>query len=152
MDNQALQTLLSEILPDTEIIQGGQFVEINLDPTRLHEVLTILKNNDQCCFNLLFCETGIDLNGKLGVVYHLRSIELGHSCVCRVFTESRENPVLDSAADLWSAALFYDREIFDLFGIKFNNHPDLRRLFLEDDFVGHPLRKDFEDPINIIRK
>jgi len=85
-------------------------------------------------------------------VYHLRSIELGHSCVCRVFAKSRENPVLDSAADLWSAALFYEREIFDLFGIKFNNHPDLRRLFLEDDFVGHPLRKDFEDPINIIRK
>lgn len=152
MDNQSLQTLLSSILPETEILQGGQFVEINLTPAQLHEILTILKTNEQCRFNFLFCETGVDLNGKLGVVYHLRSTELGHSCVCRVFAESRVNPLLDSAADLWSAALYFEREIYDLFGIKFNNHPNLRRLFLEDDFVGHPLRKDFEDPINIIRK
>ena len=64
--------------------------------------------------------------------------------------EERNNPTIDSVTELWAGAEFMEREIFDLYGIQFTNHPNLKRLFLEDDFVGFPLRKDFADRNNFV--
>jgi NADH:ubiquinone oxidoreductase subunit C len=64
---------------------------------------------------------------------------------------NRENPQIESLANLYKTAEMLEREVFDLFGIQFINHPDLRRLLLTEDWVGYPLRKDYEDPINMIR-
>ena len=64
--------------------------------------------------------------------------------------EDRQNPKIDSMYSLYKTADFHEREIFDLFGIKFNNHPDLRRIFLDDDWEGFPLRKDYVDEVNIV--
>ena len=64
----------------------------------------------------------------------------------------RENPAVDSVCSVWIGAEYHEREIFDLFGIRFNNHPDLRKIFLDNDWVGFPLRKDYSDPINIIER
>ena len=75
----------------------------------------------------------------------------GHSCVVKVSVDSRDNAVIDSVSDLWLSAVAFEREIFDLLGITFNQHPDMRRIFLEDNFKGYPLRKDFVDEVNIIR-
>jgi NADH:ubiquinone oxidoreductase subunit C len=63
----------------------------------------------------------------------------------------REHPVIDTVSDIWRTAEFHEREVFELFGVVFSHHPDLRKLILPDDFEGFPLRKDFEDPINMIK-
>ena len=63
----------------------------------------------------------------------------------------RTNPVIETVSDIWETANFHEREVFELFGVHFTNHPDLRKLILTDDFEGYPLRKDFEDPINMIK-
>ena len=65
-------------------------------------------------------------------------------------TADREDPNLDTVCDIWPTAEFHEREVYDLFGIRFNNHPDLRRLLLTDDWEGYPLRKDYVDEINIV--
>jgi NADH-quinone oxidoreductase subunit C len=152
MDQTILQQSITQLVPEAEFKSNSQFTEAVIPASRIHETALVLKNNSSTKLDFLFCQTGIDLNGQLGVVYHLRSTELGLTCVLKIFTGDRQNPNFDSVADIWKAAEFFEREIFDLYGIKFNNHPDLRRIFLEDDYQGFPLRKDFADPINIIER
>ena len=84
------------------------------------------------------------------VIYHLRSSPHHHSIVLKAQIEDRENPKVDTVSDIWRTAEFHERETYDFFGIVFKDHPDLRRIFLEDDWVGFPLRKDYVDEINII--
>ena len=79
------------------------------------------------------------------MIYHLTSTEYHHTVVLRVILADRKNPMVATVSDLWSGAEYLEREVFDLFGIKFENHPDLRRLFLDDEWVGYPLRKDYKD-------
>jgi NADH:ubiquinone oxidoreductase subunit C len=71
--------------------------------------------------------------------------------VLKTMVSDRVNPVIDSLCSLWPAADFHEREVFDLLGIKFRGHPDLRRLFLDSTW-GYPLRKDYKDDINILAK
>ena len=87
----------------------------------------------------------------MGVVYHLFSTKYNHGIVLKTRTADRENPHLDSVSDIWKTADFHEREVFDLLGIRFTNHPDLRRLFLDSSW-GYPLRKDYVDDINIVTK
>jgi NADH:ubiquinone oxidoreductase subunit C len=68
-----------------------------------------------------------------------------------VILADKAHPVVPTVSDLWKAAEFYEREVFDLFGIHFENHPDLRRIFLSDDWVGFPLRKDYKDTFTLER-
>jgi len=82
-------------------------------------------------------------------VYHLTSSEFGHCAMLRTILADKVNPEVVTVSDVWMAAEFYEREVFDLFGIKFTNHPDLRRIFLDDDWVGYPLRKDYKDEFTI---
>jgi NADH:ubiquinone oxidoreductase subunit C len=93
----------------------------------------------------------VDYGQDLGVVYHLRSTKHNHTVVLKTRISDRENPHLDSVTDIWRSAEFYEREVFDLLGIRFINHPDLRRFFLPSSY-GYPLRKDFVDDINIVTK
>ena len=76
---------------------------------------------------------------------------IDHSIVLKTRTSDRENPQIDSVSDIWQTAEFHEREVYDLLGIKFKNHPDLRRLFLDNSW-GFPLRKDYVDDINIVTK
>jgi NADH:ubiquinone oxidoreductase subunit C len=80
----------------------------------------------------------------------LESTTHRHIVVVKVATENREEPVFDSVYDIWATAEFHEREVFDFFGIRFNNHPNLKRLFLTEDWIGYPLRKDYEDETNMI--
>ena len=84
------------------------------------------------------------------VIYHLKSNQYNHSFVLKARIENREKPEIDTVCNIWRTAEFHEREVYDLFGIVFNNHPDLRRIFLEDDWEGWPLRKDYVDEINIV--
>jgi NADH-quinone oxidoreductase subunit C len=80
---------------------------------------------------------------RFAVVYHLLSIKHNHRIRLRVFAEDDSFPVLDSVVGVWSSANWFEREAFDLFGIIFDGHPDLRRILTDYGFVGHPFRKDF---------
>lgn len=152
MDRTTLQQFIGGLAPQAVFNENTQFVEALIPASEIHQVALALRTNEQTQFDFLFNQTGVDLKNEFWVVYHLRSTTLGHSCVLKVIETNRENPSVDSVFDVWAAAEFFEREIYDLLGIQFNNHPDLRRLFLEDDFVGFPLRKDFMDPINVIEK
>lgn len=133
------------------VSEGNDFVEITVSPQNLHDTAKKLRNDDKLNFDFLFCVSGVDYKNDLGVVYHLRSTSLNHSIVLKTRISDRSNPQVDSVADLWKTADLHEREVFDLLGIRFTNHPDLRRLFLEKTY-GFPLRKDFKDDINIVTK
>lgn len=158
MNNEALQQTILSWFPDPEFPQpqfteeGSQFLNLSTKSEQLHELMQLLKNNPETHFDYLFCLTGVDYGKELGVVYHLESTVHRHILVVKVQTEDRENPVLDSVQDLWATANFHEREVFDFFGIKFTNHPNLKRLFLTDEWEGYPLRKDYVDETNMVVK
>ena len=84
------------------------------------------------------------------MVYHLSSTRHRHNIVIKSKL-NRETPEIETVSDIWRTAEFHEREVYELFGVNFLNHPDLRKLILPDDWVGYPLRKDYEDPINMIK-
>ncbi|MBI5490770.1 MAG: NADH-quinone oxidoreductase subunit D [Deltaproteobacteria bacterium] len=118
---------------------------LELAPERLHEAALFLRDEDDLCFDFLRSLAGVDRKDALEVVYHLLSIPRRHGVALRVKT-GRDAPRVASVADVWPTAEWHERETFDLFGIVFDGHPDLRRLFLPDDWVGYPLRKDYTPP------
>jgi NADH:ubiquinone oxidoreductase subunit C len=151
MDNKKLGELIGAISPDAVIKEGKQYLEITIPPSSLHHLAEQLREQEELQFDFLFCLTGVDYKTDLGVIYHIRSTKYDHSIVLKARTSDRVNPVLDSVTDLWETANFHEREVYDLVGIKFKNHPDLRRLFLDNSW-GFPLRKDYVDDINIVTK
>ena len=153
MTNEELQTLLSSWNFGLEFTEEeSQFLNISVKPEELYGFMKQLKETPQTNFDYLFCLTGVDWGTELGVVYHLESTTFRHQLVVKVKTANRENPVFDSVCDIWRTAEFHEREVFDFFGIKFNNHPNLKRLFLTDEWEGWPLRKDYVDEVNMVIK
>ena len=153
MINEALQNLISSWIPNLEFTEEkSQFLNITVQPEQLQQLMTQLKVNSETNFDYLFCLSGMDWGAALGVVYHLESTTHRHQLVVKVKTEDRENPTFDSVWTIWRTAEFHEREVFDFFGIQFNNHPNLKRLFLTEDWDGFPLRKDYVDEINMIVK
>ena len=136
--------------PEEVEAEETQFLTLSVNPSKLQELAKQLKEDSDTSFDYMFCQTGIDWLENMEVVYHLRSTSHGHEVVVRAQITDRENPTVDSVYGLWKTADFHEREIFDLLGIRFNNHPDLRRIFLDDDWEGFPLRKDYVDEINIV--
>ncbi|MGE4586560.1 MAG: NADH-quinone oxidoreductase subunit C [Mangrovibacterium sp.] len=110
-----------------------------------HEEALRLRGERQMDF--LESLAGTDRGDSLGVVYHLESTVTGERITISTRTANRENPELPSVTDIWKAAILKEREVYDFFGIRFINHPDMRRLFLRNDWVGYPLRKD-DDPLD----
>lgn len=104
---------------------------------------------DEEHMDFLECLTGEDWGEEgLGVVYNLWSTETGKRQYIKTLTTDRENPFLPTVCDLWQIANVYEREVYDFYGIKFLNHPDMRRIYLREDWVGYPLRKDDETEKN----
>jgi len=130
--------------------EGSQFLNIFVKPEHLYTLMCKLKYDEKTCFDHLFCLTGVDWGEDLGVVYHLESTTHRHALVVKVKTSDREHPNFDSVWDIWRTAEFHEREAFDFFGIKFNNHPNLKRLFLTENWEGFPLRKDYVDDVNMV--
>ena len=151
MDKTQLGEFIKSNGKDLEIKEGKQYLEVTILPAGLHELARTLREKEETQFDFLVCITGVDYGTDLGVIYHLRSSALEHMVVLKTRTSDRENPVLDSVTDIWQAADFHEREVYDLLGIKFRNHPDLRRLFLDNSW-GFPLRKDYVDDVNIVTK
>ncbi|TAN60861.1 NADH-quinone oxidoreductase subunit C [bacterium] len=93
-------------------------------------------------FAHLMCLTSIDYKDNLALVYNLYSYKAKEKAALKVFLD-RNNPAVDSVAEIWRGADWHEREAFDMMGINFLGHPDLRRILLPDDWTGHPLRKDY---------
>lgn len=151
MDKIQLGELIKSINQDFEIKEGKQYLEVTVPSSLLYSFARQLREREELHFDYLVCLSGIDYGQDLGVVYHLRSTKNGHAIVIKTRTTDRVNPILDSVCDIWKTADFHEREVYDLLGIKFANHPDLRRLFLDNSW-GFPLRKDYVDDVNIVTK
>ena len=146
-----LQEKLLSICPTATFEENTQWPTMNIDGMQWRQLAEALKNDPELAFDYLFCVTGVDWKTHLTMVYHLSSTTHRHTIVVKAKISDRNNAAIESVYNIWATADLNEREAFDLFGVHFTNHPDLRRLFLTDDWVGYPLRKDYEDPINMIK-
>jgi len=127
-----------------EVVAGDEHI-VFVDPSRSYEILKWLKEDSGQLYNFLSDVTAVDYGGDrpIQVVYQLYSIP--YKVALRIKAELVVTDLgIDSVVSLWSTANWLEREVFDLFGVHFRNHPDLRRILMPDDYAeGHPLRKDF---------
>lgn len=112
---------------------------------RIAEFAAFVKDDARLQFDYLMCLSGVDYKGKLGVIYHLYSMTHRHKFVLKVEVPT-DAPNVPTVEAVWKSANWHEREAFDLLGIRFTGHPDLRRILLPDDWEGHPLRKDYQTP------
>ncbi|MGH9720391.1 MAG: NADH-quinone oxidoreductase subunit C [Bryobacteraceae bacterium] len=132
---------LQPLVAASKFDRGELTVEVA--PENLLEALRLLK--DQLQFERMSDLTAVDrfpAEPRFEVVYHLQSIQKNQRLRLKCHIQSGQ-PEIDSATAVWRSANWFEREVFDLFGIRFRNHPDLRRILMPDDWEGHPLRKDF---------
>ena len=130
---------------DTELF-GDHCIHISSEA--IPDVCTFLAETDTLAFDSLMCLSGVDLSAKdeeFAVVYHLFSMNHRHKVVLKT-PLPKTNPQLPSVSHIWKTADWHERETYDLYGILFEGHTDLRRLLLPDDWEGYPLRKDYQEP------
>jgi NADH-quinone oxidoreductase subunit C len=137
---------LGEGIVLAEIVAHTQ-PQLTVAAERMKELCLFLRDTESLYFDTLSCLSGMD-NGPekktMEVIYHLYSIPYNHSIVLKIETD-RENPEVPTVSDTWRTADWHEREAYDMFGIKFSGHPDLRRILLPADWEGFPLRKDYEE-------
>jgi NADH-quinone oxidoreductase subunit C len=141
--NLITEEIKANNLKDYKISQN-QFLELHLDKERLTQYLQMLRDSSRLSFTILsdcFAADFLDREKRFEVCYNLFSLKLNDRIIIKTYLGIGET--IPSVSSLYSVANWYEREIFDLFGIEFNDHPDMRRLLTDYGFVGHPLRKDF---------
>jgi NADH-quinone oxidoreductase subunit C len=134
---------------NSEAVTGAKFdrdeMTIYVDRAFIREACVVLKDDPDCPFNFLSDVTCVDwypAEPRFEVVYHLLSITTKHRLRLKVAL-SGDDPVIESVVPVFPSANFFEREVFDLFGIRFSGHPNLRRILMPEDWEGHPLRKDY---------
>jgi NADH-quinone oxidoreductase subunit C len=146
----ALASALGDKIKSTTIALGEVSIVVAAD--RMIETFTALRDRSELRFDLLIDVCGVDYRDfggaiwegpRFAAVYHLLSLPHNRRVRVRVFAPDNEFPLLQSVVALWPSANWFEREAFDLYGIVFSGHPDLRRLLTDYGFVGHPFRKDF---------
>ena len=150
MTPEELKIKFSEIVPSITYAEGTEMFTLFIDASEFKDFAQVIFNDDNLAFDYMFCLTCVDWKTHLTMVYHLESTKHGHIIIIKAKLD-RENPEIETVCDIWRTAELLEREVYELFGVRFLNHPDLRRLLLTDDFEGWPLRKDFEDDINMIK-
>lgn len=136
-----LAHLIEQKLPDAVAEATPEWVEAK--PEKLVEVCTFLRDDPELDFKFLSNLAAVDRLDHFEVAYHLLSLRRNQSATVKARTSDHEDPALPSVVPVWRGAHFQEREAFDLMGIRFEGHPDLRRIFLWDGFPGYPLRKDW---------
>ena len=149
MSNEEIKAYITSVQPSASFDETGEWLNILVDPTLWKQLAKDLRQSPMQ-FDYLFCLTCVDWKTHMTMVYHLSGTTHRHTIVVKANVD-RTNPQIETVSDIWRTAEFHEREVFELFGVQFINHPDLRKLILTDDFEGYPLRKDFEDPINMIK-
>jgi NADH-quinone oxidoreductase subunit C len=150
MNKEALKARLEELLPTPSWEEGGEWLAVIVDPAAWDAVARQLRSTRGLDFDFLFCVTAVDRKTHLTMVYHLTSTIHRHTLVVKIKLEP-VNPEVPTVSGIWRTAEFHEREAYDLMGVVFTGHPDLRRLFMTDDWQGWPLRKDYDDPVNMIK-
>ncbi len=151
MTKEELKIKLTEFFPTATIEESGEWVNINIAPAGFHPAVDVLRNKVELSFDYLFCLTCIDWKTHLTMVYHFESTTYRHQLVVKVQLD-RNKPEIETVSHIWRTAEFHEREVYEMFGVNFLNHPDLRLLILPDGWEGkNPMRKDFEDPVNMIK-
>jgi NADH-quinone oxidoreductase subunit C len=134
---------------DRSAVQGVKYdrdeMTINVEGSHIREACALLRENSECAFDFLSDITCVDWHPsepRFEIVYHLLSLSKKERVRLKVRLDSA-NPVVESLTAVWPGANFFEREIFDLFGVRFTGHPYLRRILMPEDWEGHPLRKDY---------
>jgi NADH-quinone oxidoreductase subunit C len=149
---ERIRTVLGVRLLDSGSFHGDEVVVIAAEDLR--DVIETLRSDPEIGLDWLVDLTALDRLGlelpegapRFEVVYHLRSMKTGERLRLKAqvdLPEDGSEPVVDTIVDLWKSANWMEREVFDMFGIKFRGHPDLRRILMYEEFVGYPLRKDY---------
>ena len=146
MNHSEIQSLIEDKFPNSlianENLQGNQ---IEIDGQFWKDIAMFLKNDPKLSFDQLECITGIDTgdDGPLQSRYNLHSMELRHKIEV-IISLDRDNPSVESIEQIWRIGDWFERETYDMFGIVYEGHRDLRRILCPDDWEGWPLRKDYE--------
>ena len=139
--NKVLATL-AQYGEAIELIGEGAQAALLVKPERMLEVLELLKTNEFYQFNMLRNLTAVDYLEYMEIVYHLYSLPLRHAITIKVRC-TMEDSTVPSVTKIWPSANFQEREIYDLLGVNFTDHPDLRRILMPEEFTEHPLRKTY---------
>lgn len=144
-----IQEIIGKVCPEA-VFEENEVVLAVVPDAKWHTVAETLK---KAGYDWLACVVGEDWGDALGCTYYIKSTSDYSMVSVKVTTTDRENPMLHSVYDVWEIARLEEREVYDFYGIKFINHPDMRRLYLRNDWVGFPLRKDYDEnpEINPIR-
>jgi len=141
------KSILGDAVLSTHSYRGDDTLVV--DATKIFDVMKTLRDDPELAMTMLVDLTAVDYLGReprFEVVYHLRSFKSGARLRVKAPVaepEDGSNPSIDSIDSLWASANWNEREVWDLYGIKFRGHPDLRRILMYEEFVGHPLRKDY---------
>lgn len=150
---EVILKVLIDKLGEEVVVASSASPQLNLevDARNIREVCKELYTNEQTYFDYLNCITGIDNGEKVGtmeVIYNLTSIPFERQLMLKVTIpregEEGQLPQIPTISDIWRTANWHERETYDLLGIEFTGHPDMRRILLPQDWEGHPLRKDYE--------
>ena len=144
-----IENKITQLCPQAQVDTTGEFPLVTVDDAQWHDLARALKN--QLHYDVLSAVVGMDWTEALGCVYYLTNTSTHELLHVKVATTDRENPRLHTVCDLWPVANFQEREVYDFYGIVFIGHPDMRRMFLRNDWVGYPLRKDYDPASNPLR-
>lgn len=140
--------LLQEKFPE-EVVEVSEFrgdTTITVKPGRIVEICKTLRDTPETSFKYLSMIAGLDYlpqSPRFGVVYNLYSHRNHNRVTLKTFLADDSSPAIDSVVPVWSTANWHEREAYDMMGIRFKGHPDLRRILMPNDWVGHPQRKDY---------
>jgi NADH-quinone oxidoreductase subunit C len=146
MDAATLAQAVLALCPGAVVREKTDRPGVAVEPAALPEALAKLKADERLAFDMLCDHTAIDWieRGRIELVYQLFSLRHGHTLTVTAEVP-REEPVAPSVSGVHRIAEWQEREVYDMFGVRYEKHPDLRRLLLDDEWVGHPLRKDYRD-------
>lgn len=144
MEQIELMNILRNSGYNIDVFEGIDCVTCLVKKEDLYDFMKFLKTDEKLKFNMIVDVTAVDYpedRPRFEIVYHVYSID--NNIRLRIKSKVAENDSLESVTSLWKGAEWLEREVFDMFGITFNNHPDLRRILMNEDFKYYPLRKDF---------
>ncbi len=141
LSGQVMAEKMGKKFPGSIVEADDRALTITADS--LSGIAEFLKNDSEMAFNYLTDLTAVDYHEYFEMVYRLTSMENNQTIVLKARCYDRANPEITSVTGLWKGADFMEREIFDMLGVRFSNHPNMKRIFLWEGFNGYPLRKDF---------
>ena len=144
-----IQDKITQLCPQAQVDTTGEFPLVTVEDAQWHDLAIALKT--KLHFDMLSAVVGMDWTESMGCVYYLTNTDTHELMHVKVVAPDRQDPFLHSVVDVWPVANFQEREVFDFFGIRFIGHPDMRRMFLRNDWVGYPLRKDYDPASNPLR-